>query len=100
MEFVHYPGADPLVAASLQGGSRAIFVCYLLVGTAEDQNLHELVEDNLLRDAGIMAAEWISVLVFGQQVGELLEDGFDDARWDCGHGLLFVWKASATSRVI
>ena len=36
--------------------------------------------------AGAMAAKGVIHVSFGQERGELLEDGLDDVWWECGHG--------------
>jgi hypothetical protein len=95
-QFIHQPAFDPLIAPSTQGGSRARFVGDPPVGAAEDQDLNELLEDRPIGYAGSMAAQGMLDLSFGQQGGELLPDGFDDAWLECGHvGTLLHRETSA-----
>jgi hypothetical protein len=83
---------DPLVAAAPQGGGRAGGVFDAAVAAAEDQDLDELVEDDAVGDAGSVAAQGVGVVVWGQQGGELVPQGLDDAGWQGGHGFLVgVW---------
>ena len=50
-----------------------------LVGTAEDQNLNELLEDHPVGYAGIVAAQRMGLLPIGKQSGELVPDRVDEA---------------------
>jgi hypothetical protein len=48
-----------------------------------------------------MATKWVIHFSFGQQRGELLEDGLDDVWWECGHGdAPSHWEASTTPQMI
>jgi len=83
---VHHPAVDPLVAPATQRGSRTPLIGDPLVGAAEDQHLHQLLEDRLVRYARSVAAEWMVRPTRGQQCDELLPDGLDDVWRERGHG--------------
>jgi hypothetical protein len=72
------PGRDPIVPPAPQGGGRAGGVGDARIGTAEDQHLHQLVEDQAIRDAPTMTAERMRRLAGGQQGGKLVPNGLDD----------------------
>jgi hypothetical protein len=76
---------DPLIAAAAQGGRRAAVVGDAAVAAPEHQHLDELVEDHAVGDAGAVAAQWVGVLVGGQQGGDLDPEGFQDRRWQGRH---------------
>jgi hypothetical protein len=57
-----------------------------LIGTAEHQDLDELVEDDPVGDALPVAAQRVGVVAFGEQRGDLVPDGFDRPRWQGRHG--------------
>src|SRR5215203_4137288 len=91
--FEHYrpQGVDhtslyPLVAALAQRGGRAPFVGDPLVGAAEDQHLHQLLEDHPVGDARAVAPERMARLPLRYQGRKLLPDGLDEVRWERGHG--------------
>jgi hypothetical protein len=52
------------------------------VAAAEDEDLDELVEDDAVGDALAVAAKGMVDLVGGQQRGDLVPEGFQDAGWD------------------
>ncbi len=45
-----------------------------------------MLGDHPVWDAPPVTIERMVGLVLGQEGTELLEDGFDDVRWHCGHG--------------
>jgi hypothetical protein len=57
-----------------------------VVGTAEDQNLHQLLEDDPLGDARTVTSERVVGAVLGKEGFKLLPDGLDEVRLECGHG--------------
>jgi hypothetical protein len=76
---------DPLVGSASDGGGRACGVGDLLVGSPEDEDLHELVEHHPVRDAWPVATQRMLVRHSRDQHLELVADGFDDARWNGRH---------------
>jgi hypothetical protein len=96
----HHYGFDPLVAPAAQRSSRARPVDDSPIGAAEDQHLHQLLEDYLVGYAGLVAAEQMIYFSFGQQVAELLENGLDYVRWNSGWYALSHREASTTVRMI
>jgi hypothetical protein len=54
---LHDPLINPLVASAAQGGCRARLVGYLAVSAAEDEHLHEFVEDYPIGYARPMTAQ-------------------------------------------
>ncbi len=79
---LHRPELDPFVAALLvQRGGRASLIGDPAVGAAEDQYLHQLLEDHPVGDWWPMAAERMVDFSLGQQGAELLSDGIEDVRW-------------------
>jgi len=84
-QLVGDPGGDPFVTAAAQGGRRAGGVGDPPIAAAEDQHLDELVEHDPVRDAGAVAAEWMSVLAGRQQRRDLDPQGFQDGRWQSRH---------------
>ena len=72
--------------AVAQRGGRAGRVGDPLVGAAEHQHLHQLLEDHPVGDAGAVATQRVAHVPFGEQGGKLLPDGLDEVRWDGGHG--------------
>jgi hypothetical protein len=57
-----------------------------VVGAPEHQDLDQLLEDEPLGDAPPVATERMVGLVLGQEGTELLLDGLDEVRFECGHG--------------
>jgi hypothetical protein len=55
------------------------------VTTAEHQDLDELVEQHPVGDAPSMAAQRVGVGADGQERGELVPEGFEDAGWKHRH---------------
>jgi hypothetical protein len=88
-ESLHHSKLDPLITPSLRSVLlRAGCVSDPLVGAAEDQNLHQFLEDDPLGDTRAMVSERMVGAVLGQQGGELLlPDGLlFDVWWQRGHG--------------
>jgi hypothetical protein len=87
-ELCHHSGFDPLVAPTAQSGCRASLLGDPLVGAPEHQHLNQLLlEDYSVGDARAMTAERvIRLTTLGQQGAELLPDGLDEVRLECGHG--------------
>lgn len=83
---LHHPSRDPLVAAAEQGGGGAGTVGRPLISAAEDQDLHQAVEDHRVIDARVVAAPRMAALTRGQQREELVTDRVENARWDGRHG--------------
>jgi hypothetical protein len=76
---------DPLVAAAAQGGRRAGLVGDAAVAAAEHQDLDELVEDDPVGDARVVAAQRVVDLAVGQQGGDLDPQRLQDRRWQGRH---------------
>jgi hypothetical protein len=85
-ESLHHSKLDPLIAPATQCALRAGGVGDPLVGASEDQDLHQLLEDDPLRDARAVASKRMVGAVLGQQGFELLADGLDEVWWQRGHG--------------
>jgi len=85
-ESLHQPELDPLVASATQGALRAGCVGDPVVGAAEDEHLHQLLEDDPLGDARAVASQRMVGAALGQQIFELLPDGLDEVRFEGGHG--------------
>jgi hypothetical protein len=85
-ESIHHPELDPLVAPATQRALRARSIGDPPVGTSEHQDLDQLLEDDPLWDAPPVASERMVGLVLGQEGTELLPDGLDEVRFECGHG--------------
>src|SRR5919107_1558326 len=100
-ERVHRPLLDPLAAPATQRGGQTFLISYPPVGTAEDQNLDELLEDYPIRHARPVAAKRMVHVSFRQKGRELFPDGLDDVWWHWGHGdALSPREASATPQMI
>ncbi|WP_413755091.1 hypothetical protein [Streptomyces sp. MMBL 11-3] len=76
---LHHAVGDPLVAASAQGGGRAVRVGGAFVSAAEDQDLHQPVEDDGVADARVVTAQRVPVLAHGQEREELVADRVENA---------------------
>jgi hypothetical protein len=63
----------------------------LLKGAAEDQYLHQLLEDHPVGDSWPMAAKRMVYLSLRKQGAELLPDEFDDVWWWRGHEKRYVY---------
>jgi len=64
-----------------------------VVGAAEDEHLHQLLEDDPLGDARTVAPERMVDAALGKEGLKLLPDGLDEVRFECGHGAYsFVGK--------
>jgi len=48
--------------------------------------LHQLLEEDPLGYAQAMASERVIGVALGKEGTELLEDGLDEVRFECGHG--------------
>jgi hypothetical protein len=57
-----------------------------VVGAAEHQNLHKLLEDHSVGYAGAVASERMARLPLRQQGRKVLPYGFNEVRWERGHG--------------
>jgi hypothetical protein len=76
------PWGDELRISHLRAGG----IGDPLVGAAEHQNLHQLLEEHPLGDARAVASERVVGAELRKEVFELLPDGLDKVRWECGHG--------------
>jgi hypothetical protein len=85
VQLVGQAQGDPLVAAPPQRRGRAGLIGDSAVAAAEDEDLDELVEDDAVGDAGAVAAKGMVDLAGGQQRGDLVPEGFQDAGRDGGH---------------
>jgi hypothetical protein len=97
-ESLHYPELDPLIASTAQGALRARIVGDPFgdpfVGAAEEQDLNQFLEDHPIWDAGLVATErWVR-LSLRQKTAKLLEDGLDEVRFECGHGVCSFYPGS------
>jgi hypothetical protein len=90
------PEGDPLVPPAAQRGRRAGVVGDAAVAAAEHQDLDQLVEHDPVSDAGPVAAQWMGVLLGGQQRGHLDPKGFEDGRWQGRHETSGGHRASRT----
>jgi hypothetical protein len=97
---VHRPDLDPLVAPLAKRGGRALLVGDPLVGAAEHQDLHELLEDHPVRYAGPLTAQRMIHLPFWKQGTELLPDGLDEVWWERGDGFSPSSGSLLTPRMI
>ena len=79
-------GGRQLVPAAAQRGRRAAGVGDPAVAAAKDQHLDEPVEHDAVGDARAVAAQRVGVVVWGQQGGELVPQGVEDAGWQGRHG--------------
>jgi hypothetical protein len=93
-ESLHQPELDPLIASTAQGALRARIVGDPFVGAAEDQDLNQFLEDHPIWDAGLVATERMVRLSFRQKSAKLLEDGLDEVRFECGHGVCSFYSGS------
>jgi hypothetical protein len=80
---------DPLVTAVADRAGRAAGIGDRLGGTAEPQNLDELVEHDPVRDTPTVAAQRMGRIerrTGRQQRGELVPQRVDKPRWQSRHG--------------
>jgi hypothetical protein len=85
-ESIHHSQLYPLVASATQRALRAALVGDPVISAAEDEYLHQLLEDYPLGDARAVAPERMVRLSLGKEGTKLLEDGLDEVRFECGHG--------------
>ena len=85
-EPLHHPELDPLVSPAAQGAFRTGPVGDPFVGAPKDQDLHQLLEHDPVRDTSPVATERMTGLTLGQERFELSPDGLDDVWWERGHG--------------
>jgi hypothetical protein len=57
-----------------------------VLSAAEDEDLHQLLEDDPLGEARAVAPERMVRLSLGKEGTKLLADGLDEVRFECGHG--------------
>jgi hypothetical protein len=55
---------------------------------------NQLLEDHRVWDAWFVATERTVSLSLGQEGTKLLEDGFDEIRWECRHGAYYFYSGS------
>ncbi len=65
-ESIHNPELYPLVPPATQGALRALLVGDPVVGAAEDEHLHQLLEDDPLGDTRAVASERMVGAVLGK----------------------------------
>src|SRR5215207_10773377 len=75
-ELLHQPESYPLVAPATQSALRARLIGDPPVGAAEHQDLDQLLEDQPVGDAWLVAAERMIDLSLWQEGLELLPNGF------------------------
>jgi hypothetical protein len=84
-------GRGPLLQAAADGAVRAAGRGDALVAGAVDQRGDDVVEDDAIRDAPAVAPQRVGGRAGGargQQGGELVPHGLQQAYWQGGHGLL------------
>lgn len=60
------------------------------LGHAEHPHLDQLLEDDPVGDAWVVAAQRVGVDDRWDQRGELVPDGLNEPRWDGGHGASWI----------
>lgn len=81
LQFAEDPWGDPFVAAPSDGGGRAGRVADFLIGSAQDEDLDEFIEDDPVADPWLVAAQRVGAWRLGDQCLELAPEGLDDGRW-------------------
>jgi hypothetical protein len=69
---------DPLIPAAADGGRRTALIGDPRVGTAEDEDLDQLVEDDPIGDARSVTDQGMPRPPIGKKRRELLPDGLDE----------------------
>lgn len=75
----HGSELDPFVTATPERGRAAVLVGCAFVSAAEDEDVHQAVEDDLVRDPRVATVQGMTVLMLWQQGEELVADGLEQA---------------------